>query len=393
MVFPGFDDLSIAEEVVLATEATSAPSARKTTTARESLAPMDHWGWSQESRTQDGAARAALGEELARLAKELASARKALASAKEAHTVITMTFVAAALITVYVLLRRFLPQQPPSRSNERSDPGNLFRAEARATHLSPFWRARYALLALALLYTAKGVFDLALADRSHWTFAFTHTRALLIAHLSAAAPFLALSVAQLWLIPWVGDPALRPAEAASRRSVHRQVGWFAVGSGVLAAISAAVLSVDALEGTVVVFLPWSCLWLLSAVMTGARAWQQQWEAHRWWAKVLTQNGLAFVTGRVCITVCLALGASHAHTYYYSMVAAFLVGWARSVASAVGWGEVRRTQQREVRWEKLRVAARVIGAGSRARGGGEDILAARWAYEWRWWGYQRGGHCW
>jgi hypothetical protein len=323
------------------------------------------------------AARAALGEELARLAKELA--RKKLASAREEYTVVATTFVAAALITVFLL--RCLPQPPPSRSNERSDPGNLFRAEARATHLSPLWRARYALLALALLYSSKGVFDLVLADRSHWTFAFTHTRALLIAHLSAAAPFLALSVSQLWLIPWVGDPALRPSEAASRRSVHRQVGWFAVGSGVLAAISAAVLSVDALEGTVVVFLPWSCLWLLSAVMTGARAWQQQWEAHRWWAKVLTQNGLAFVTGRVCITVCLALGASHAHTYYYSMVAAFVVGWARSVASTVGWREVRRTQQREARWEKLRVAARVIGvigAGSRTGEGGKASLRAGYA---------------
>ena len=50
----------------------------------------------------------------------------------------------------------------------------------------------------------------------------------------------------------------------------------------------------------VIFAPWALLWLLSSLMTLHRARQKDWAAHRWWANLLSQSGLLFITGRVAI---------------------------------------------------------------------------------------------
>ena len=145
-----------------------------------------------------------------------------------------------------------------------------------------------------------------------------------------------------------------------RRATHRRVGWCAVVTGALAALSAASLSWHAFAGTWIVFLPWTCLWLLSAVMTGITATQKRWIAHRWWAKVLTQNGLAFVSGRVSITALLFLGVSHSRTYYYSVAVAFFVGWARSTVDMIG---LHRVQRKQVARTRFKVAVRAVQASS------------------------------
>jgi hypothetical protein len=91
-------------------------------------------------------------------------------------------------------------------------------------------------------------------------------------HFCCAAPFMMLVLAQKWLIPWVAE------EFSGRRYCHRNIGRAALATGFLASLSALLLSPRSLEGTWVVFVPWSALWCVACAMAASDARTHQFAA-------------------------------------------------------------------------------------------------------------------
>ena len=138
------------------------------------------------------------------------------------------------------------------------------------------------------------------------------------------------------LIPWVGD------DPSARAAVHRWTGRVAVIAGAGAAATALALSPGAIAGTGWVFAPWSMLWLVAAAMTWLRARQRRFEDHRWWAKLLSQSALFFLTGRIAMCACLELGVASTHdVYFYSMVVAAAIACWRAYIDAVGYKRAKK----------------------------------------------------
>jgi hypothetical protein len=264
--------------------------------------------------------------------------------------------------------RRRRPQQqelPPRRALGSEDllqsPSRVLRLERRVTLGSPLWRARWALLLVACAYIVKGARDLLGADRAHWTVPFVNNRRLLLGHFCCAAPFMLAVAAQKWLLVWVGEA---PVE---RARYHRALGRFAVLCGALAAASALALAPRALAGTWVVFAPWSLLWLLASVMTLVCARRRDWVAHRWWANLLSQSGLLFVTGRLAIGLCLFLGLPSGATYYWSMVLAGGAGMLRFSWDLRAWQAERRKAWAWSHFRAVGRAAVLLAGGGTSRG--------------------------
>jgi len=212
----------------------------------------------------------------------------------------------------------------------------VFRCERRHTLSTPLYKyGRYPTLILALLFVAKGAHDLVVgwaSDlRDHWTVHFTNWRWLLALHLCFAGPFLLAAWAQLVLIPWVGEDS-----TGARAAVHRWLGRGTVITGAAAAATALALCPRALLGTGWIFGPWSLLWLVAAIMTWLRARQRRFEYHRWWAKLLTQSALFFLTGRMAMWMCIKLGVASTHDiYFYSMAVAAAIACWRAYTDAAG----------------------------------------------------------
>lgn len=227
--------------------------------------------------------------------------------------------------------------------------GDVFRIEAQSTKKKLLWKLRYVISALALFFCVKGVHDIACGwatdERSHWAIPITNSRLLLAFHIACALPFLLACIVQLFLIPWVGESSVVKAESLKRRKYHRIIGRVAICAGVLGAISAAALSIHALEGTWVIFLPWGIWWLLTAVLTWIRARQREWASHRFWAKCLARSGLAFLVGRCSISIFVNFGFDIRPTYYWSMVAAWGITFLVFVLDTQGWHEILRRKSR------------------------------------------------
>jgi hypothetical protein len=203
----------------------------------------------------------------------------------------------------------------------------VFSIEQKTTVAAALWPYKWVLLGASLLYIVQGFNSVCLVgwsfswhglfymligstiskggaaaavidDRSHWTIPMTNNRLILAAHLFASAPFLLLVLLQKSLIPWVS------IKYTERAIYHRRIGIATVFFGGLAALTAMALSLSALEGTGIIFFPWSCLWFASAVLAFYYAHHKQWREHRLWANFLSQSALIFLLGRVCITTCI-----------------------------------------------------------------------------------------
>jgi hypothetical protein len=215
----------------------------------------------------------------------------------------------------------------------------VFRIERKATLNSALWPYKWLMLAVSVGYIMHGFWSLFLVgwsfswegliytlldmlqgakvsscyeavidDRSHWAIPITNNRLLLAAHFVTSAPFLLLVLLQKSMIPWIAT------NQPNRAIHHRRIGIATVTFGGLAALTAMALSINALEGTGVIFFPWSCLWLVSAVLALRHARRKQWREHRLWANFLSQSALIFLLGRLCITICVfVLGQYHSWT--------------------------------------------------------------------------------
>ena len=171
-----------------------------------------------------------------------------------------------------------------------------------------YWKVRPFIVGLAIFFVSAGVRNLAGRTYDHrhiWELSFLRVdytffqdRFTLLCHLVPSVGFLATSIAQKELLPWV---AVNPR---TRILVHRYVGRVCLICSVLGALASLSLCFGALYGTAIGYIPWTFAWLFASVKTFTTVRSGLLEQHRAWAQVLFQISFMFVSAR-CLIMLLA----------------------------------------------------------------------------------------
>ena len=105
---------------------------------------------------------------------------------------------------------------------------------------------------------------------------------------------------------------------------HRWLGRFCVAFGIISALAALPMCFSALYNTVLFYLPWTLVWLL----TSCRVWQTarngQFSQHRRWANLLVQISLLFVTARIVIIGLRLIGCHQVSAYRWGVFSSGLI---------------------------------------------------------------------
>lgn len=131
---------------------------------------------------------------------------------------------------------------------------------------------------------------------------------------------------------------------------HRIIGRITVACSMISSIAAWRVSLNALHGTWMVYIPWNAFWNVASFKTFWYAWKKDFSRHRLWANVLVHTAFLFVTSRLFIVFGAITGAPMKLVYVAAVYsAAFLAffwyleengQWARTVATRRRWAKLR-----------------------------------------------------